>query len=185
MRRTVIAFLLLAAAATLAQGGAFTLAPVPSPGPLMGLPGTTVGWGFEVTYQADSNPDVWMALTGSDYFGGIAFGAYADLLAANFYVFGPTPGSVPVAWDGLGGGLGEFQIYPSTPVGLIPGTISVYYALFSEDPNVNPDSFLGEATFGPLQANVVATPEPGSALLLGAAALPIALAIRRRRARRA
>ncbi|MGD0013865.1 MAG: PEP-CTERM sorting domain-containing protein [Bryobacteraceae bacterium] len=186
MRRTILAFLFVAALATLAYGASITFVPIPSNGSVSGPPESVVGWGFELTYLSDAGPDAWMVLTDSSFDGSQRYGSYVDYLPSNFYVVGPGLGPLHVDWDPLlVAGLGEFDIDRTAPPGLITGNIHVNFALFSEDPNVNPDSFLASGTF-PVTVGVNVVPEPASVLLLGGAMLPFALAIwRRRKAHRA
>lgn len=183
MRRTILAFLLVMALGALAAGGSFVFEPLPSDGVLTGLSGTTAGWGFQLTYVPDAGVDIpsWIVLTDSSFTGSDRYGTYTDYLALNAYIFGPVPLFSMVAWDlSATAGLGQFAIDPLAPVGLIAGDILVNYSLFSEDPNINPDSFTGSGTFA-APAGVMATPEPASLLLLGGAMLPAAFAVWRRR----
>lgn len=182
MRRTLPKFLLVAAVATLSYGGTLQFTPIPSDGVISGLPGTEPGWGFEVDYIDNGTP-TWAILNASTFSGSQRFGTYIDFVSLNTYIFDPLTPSVRIGFDpSTFSGLGAFQIDPVAPFGLIPGSITIFYATFSQDPNdpaFDPGSFVGSFT-ATVNADVDVAPEPVSLLLLGAA-LPLAYVFRRRR----
>jgi len=151
---------------------------IPSGGTVAGLPGTVVGWGYDIT---NSDPSDWVLLNDSYVDGSLAtgtYGTYVDYISAdpNLIVIDPGSDSGPVPFSPGVSGVGEFDIDEFVPPLAITGDINIDYSVFSEDPNspsFDPSSFVTSGTLtAPAQVDVV--PEPASALLLGAALLPLA-----------
>ncbi|MBV8728867.1 MAG: hypothetical protein JO336_03570 [Acidobacteriia bacterium] len=172
--RQLVLVALLAALAVFAQADtvpALTL--IPPSGDVSSVPGSVVGWGFNVTYTA---PADWVVLTGSEFTGSTVYGNYVDYLSsptnAPFYVVGPSPESSTLTglWNPSStplSGLGEFDINPTALPGVsIPGDIVVHYSVFSgdpNDPNFNPftETVVPDATIS-APVDVVVTPEPAA-----------------------
>lgn len=170
-----------------------SIALLPSSGAVSGAPGSVVGWGFTLTYNAPSD---WVVLTGSEFTGSQVYGTYVDYLSlpsAPLYVAGPAPEPqiVTQPWNSsLQLGVGEFDIDSTAPSSIsITGDIVIHYSVFSQDPNnpnFDPDTstVVADATISdPVQVNI--SPEPGSLLLMSTALLPLAFTCKRRRLRQA
>ncbi len=156
-------------------------APVPAPtiqtipigGKLAGQPGSALGWGFTLTYNAPSD---WIVLNDSFFTGGQVYGTYNDYIVNQFIVAGPAPetASLDIPFSRGSTGLGEFDINRTGLIGAsITGNIVVDYDVFSQDPNspdFDPNSFVtaGQASI-PVAINI--TPEPATFGLIVVAAL--------------
>ena len=157
----------------------------PPGGVTAGTPGSTVGFGFQITNLTD-----FLLVTGSSFTPSSPLVTYTDYIGTNFIVVGPAPESPNVSQpfsSTAHTGVGAFSILGSAPVGVsVNGTLTVNYAIFSRSPNdplFDPDTDLvtADAAFSqPVTVNVA--PEPGTWWMLGAAA-PVVIAVRRRRTR--
>lgn len=126
--------------ATPAQAGPI-LTLNPTDGALRGLPGQTVGWGFELF-----NDEHFLVVTGADFPASLTIGSFIDFISQQFFVVGPTPevDSVTQVFDPVAlTGIGAFVIDPFAPIGgLARGLLTLTYDLFSRspnDPNFDPD----------------------------------------------
>ena len=188
-------YLLLATAAQAST--VFTLDP--EGGAITGAPGTTVGWGFSFTNDAD-----YAVMTGSLLCDASSsslplgclpltpnLGTYTDFLGSQFIVVGPSPESPTVAQafdNSLLTGMGSFTIDPSAS-GTANATMVLLYDLYSMSPNdpaFTPDSELsgGNLLTAPASITVqssTAVPEP--AMLPVAFAAILAGLLYRRRSR--
>jgi hypothetical protein len=156
-----------------------TLTLDPTDGSIVGAPGSTVGWGFTLT----NNGSNFAVVTSSDFCVGVitspcgnSLGTYTDLIAAQFFVVGPSPESsnFTQAFDNSAQtGVGSFLINLGA-TGSAIGQIVLTYDLFSVGPNsanFNPELdtvSAGNYLTAPASVTVgtVRTPEPGSFLLL-------------------
>jgi len=170
-----------------------TLTLDPTDGALTGLPGTTVGWGFTFTNDAD-----FAVITGTEFctsassdlpagclLADPSFGTYTDFAGSQFLVIGPSPETSPITqpFDNIGmTGMGSFAIDPSAS-GAVTGDIVVTYDLYSLSPN-DPDFTLddeisgGNVLIAPASITAgapTATPEPGLLPLLAAGLLGVVM----------
>jgi hypothetical protein len=152
-----------------------------APANLVGPAGSTVGWGFTVTNLGTD----FAVITGSDFCVGVisspcsnALGAYTDFIGSQFFVVGgsPEPSSVTQSFDNfLQTGFGSFLIN-SGATGSIAGKLVMSYDLFSVDPNatnfnpaldtVSVGNFLTASASVTVGTKTVATPEPGSLIMM-------------------
>jgi|SRR5579872_4666087 len=173
----------------LISGGAFgsSIALLPS-GTIPGSSGGVVGWGYDIS---NSTAD-WMVLNDSFVTGNLAsgtYGHYVDYIALNLIVINPGSSTGPVNWNsGSQSGTGEFDLAAFVPPNTaIPGSITVDYSLFSQDPNsgsFDPGSFDSAGVLSAtaqVNANFTAVPEPGSLAMVGTMLLVIAWSGWRRR----
>src|ERR1700730_8316574 len=166
--------------------GAPLLQLIPPSGTVSGGPGSTVGWGFTLTNNAN-----FVTVSGSDFCEGAilspcphAIGTYTDFIGQfNFIVAGPPPESSIVSQtfnQVTKTGVGSFRINPSALNGSVAaGQIVVTYDLFNlspNDPAFNP-ALNTISTGNRLLANarVNVTPEPGSWSLSAMAVVALAL----------
>ena len=186
--RPVLSTLLLGlgAAVSLSAGPILILAP---PGGLSGLPGSTVGWGFTITNDAD-----YIEITSSQFcVNPVNFplvcpspltGAYTDIISTppEDIIVGPPgalddPSSKTQTFDAIADtGIGSFAIGPGASAGDSDvGQIVLTYNLTDLDPNDPNAIVLGTDLV--LSANtsvtVTGTPEPATAALLAVALLTL------------
>ena len=196
MKQITFAILVAAALATSANPAPIpSVTLLPSNGSVAGNPGSVVGWGFTLTYNAPSD---WVVLTGSEFTGSPVYGTYVDYLSlsnAPLYLAGPAPESSVITQPWISSsnpplGLGEFDINSTAPGGThISGDILIHYSVFSQDPNdpnFDPDTstVVADATLSnPVGVNV--SPEPASVVTVSAALSLCALARLRSAARAA
>jgi hypothetical protein len=176
--------LLLIVLSTVGQGAKLSLPPSAT---VQAQAGDTVGWGYLLTDNRG-----YSVPTFSEFTPDSAFGLYFDFvsLPQNFVVVTPVAAGGEFYNQTNETGAGEFFTDPTTPDGtVIHGTITLHYDLYSNNPDVNPDSFVsGDNT---VSANVAITvtglqetPEPVTFGLMGVALGLLAsrrLAHRRRR----
>lgn len=153
--------------------------------PLVGAPGTTVGWGFTLT-----NTTNYIVVYQVSFLTNPAPNTFADLLGPQFLVLGGANTSVTQAYDPINSlGLGTYSIAPATPTGLITGQLGYSYDEYSSDPNdpnFDPDaSFLASNTLFVnatvnVQNRTPEVPEP-STWALALTGLAAAVALQRRR----
>jgi hypothetical protein len=165
-----------------------TFALVPSSGTISGNSGDVVGWGYDVT---NTDPANWLVLDDSFVSGSLAsgtFGTYNDYIASNFIVIDPSQSTGVVTFSQGSSGMGEFDVDAIVPPNTtIPGSISLDYSLFSQDPNsptFDPNSLVSSGTVSAtaeVDVNTSTAPEPGSMWLIIASLLPIAWVVRQRR----
>jgi len=166
-----------------------SLALVPSGGTVAGLPGSTVGFGYDID---NPDPNNYVVLNDSFVTGDLAsgtFGTYIDYVALQFIVIDPNTDTGPVPFAQGSAGLGEFDMDLFVPIPTeIPGGISVDYSIFSTDPNspnFDPNSFITSGTLTATAEVDAAVPEPASVFLVGSLLLPLAFLALRRRQRHA
>lgn len=116
----------------------------PLDGAISGAPGSTIGWGFNL-----SNDENFLVVTSVLFEPDTALGTFADFIsAANFFVVGPT-NSGSTVWAqtfnaSMQTGVGSFFINPDATVGSVAsGDMTLTYDLFSRSPldaNFNPDT---------------------------------------------
>jgi hypothetical protein len=180
IRLIAIALLLTIALAGVSRANSVPTLTV-SPANLVGPAGSNVGWGFTVTNLGTD----FAIITGSDFCVGAitspcsnSLGTYTDLIGSQFFVVGPTPeaNSVSQPFDNSAQtGFGSFLINLAAS-GSVTGELVMSYDLFTVDPNAaNFDPSLDTASVGNLLTSaasvtvgpkIVATPEPGSLMLL-------------------
>ena len=155
-------------------GTVFTADPIN--GVITGAPGQIIGWGFTIT-----NDTNFVVPTSSEFDpGNPLVGTYMDFIPFQFFVIGPAPESstATAAFDAnTQSGLGSFAILPGAPLGLLSGTLTLTYDVFSvspNDPNFDPDADLiavNQILSVPAGVDVEVTPEPASFFMLGAGGL--------------
>ena len=163
----------MGAAVSLLATPTFTLTPS---GDVSGIPGSTVGWGFTITNDAD-----YMEITSSQYcVGPFLFPVcnsspqYNDFISANGTIVGPPGGTDPSTVSqnfdpNAMTGVGSFAI--TALDGGDQGQIVLTYELFDLDPN-DPNAMPldnGQEQVLSANASVTVTPEPGTAGLMVAA----------------
>ena len=185
-------------------------APTPAlsllPADVSGFPGQTVGWGFQVINNSDTD---WLEITNSFFCQlgadpisndctmnpfGPALGVYTDYAGKDGIVLAPFEqgmdsfASFPFSPGNPGNGVGQYAIFGNAMPGTDMGNIFLTYKLFIGDPRNGgtPDT---ENDPGNLSVSAAAsvtvnpTPEPATFLLAGVAL--VALARLRRRVRQA
>ena len=167
---------------------------------LVGLPGQTVGWGFQAVSEILTGPPVgggqeWITFTGSLLLteSNPSIGSYVDLIGSlggpENFVLPPGYGAWNVPFDfGQFLGLGVYFIEPQVVPGAVnSGIIRVLYERWSDDPNVcsecNPGSGELDLAFSVTVTDELPEPipEPGTWALVGGAWM-VLLGLRRRRA---
>lgn len=172
----------------LTAGASIMIDPDPVSGAVHGLPGSTVGWGVNV-----SNTDpYYIQFTGVSFNSSASWGTFQDYLANLGSVVIAPLSSFSAAFNSLSQtGLGEFAIDPAAVGGWsASGTIDIWYSIFLVDPNsglFNPDTDIvaeNLQTSLPVSMSVdlesSPTPEPAT-LLLASAGLAGLAALRRKR----
>jgi MYXO-CTERM domain-containing protein len=178
---------LVAASAGVSQA-ATVLTLNPPSGDITGVPGETVGWGFDLS----SDPTDWTTITAVTpiFETNPGLGSFLDFFSPQG---GPVNGSLaPGAPDWVESfdstafsGFGSYTIDPAAQIGNSDsGVFLVQYEQFNGDPAVCPSCFVSSGTF--LQNfSVTATPEPsGFVMALMGAALVWLPSRRRRRSRK-
>jgi hypothetical protein len=149
-----------------------------TPANLVGPAGSTVGWGFTL---ANLGTD-FAVVTGSNFCVGLIcsnpLGTYTDFIGSQFFVVGgsPEPNSVTQSFDNFAQtGFGSFLINPAA-TGSVTGKLVMSYDLFNVDPNaMNFDPTLDTVSLGnfltadasiTVGTKTVATPEPGSLIMM-------------------
>lgn len=149
----------------------------PADGAIVGLAGSTVGWGFTLV----NNGSNFAVVTSSDFCVGVvtspcgnSLGTYTDFIAAQFFVVGPSPetSSFTQAFDNNSQtGVGSFLLNLNA-TGSAFGQIVLTYDLFTVSPNsASFDPGLDTLSVGnylttPASVTVAPVPEPGSLFLL-------------------
>ncbi len=167
------------AAVSLSAGPVLTLTPS---GALIGTPGSTVGWGFTITNDAD-----YVEITSAQYCvnpvnfpvvcNSSALGIFTDFISqVNDVIVGPPggtdPSSVSQNFDSIAQtGVGSFAINNSAPIGAGDlGQIVLTYNLTSLDPNDPNAVSLGTDLVFAADASITVSegdmPEPGTAGLM-------------------
>ena len=169
----------------------------PSSGVVHGQPGSTVGWGFTVTWTGTNN---WLSFTGTSlgsatspetncsimasYTGpGCPAGGYTDMLGLQGGPtdFGMAPGTTwTQAFDGVSNGVGAYAISADPSLLLTgasdTGQITFNFDIYSGNPNVDGvTAYPGYSYYGSTTAFSVtvdapgqSAPEPDTFALLGA-----------------
>jgi hypothetical protein len=152
----------------------------PADGFLNLFPGDTSGWGFHVVDRGG-----FMVLTSSFFIPDSPFGNYTDYISLpqNFYVISPFS-TLDVPFDAASQqGLGEFNVFPSTPSGTeIDGTLFLLYDLYFKDPRIDP-TLSGGGIILTADVGIRVVPEPVTFALAGMALLGF-LGVSRFRGRR-
>jgi hypothetical protein len=166
------------AAVSLSAGPVLTLTPS---GDLIGTPGTTVGWGFTITNDAD-----YAQITSAQYCvkpvnfplvcNSSALGIFTDFIGPSGIVVGPPggtdPSSVSQNFDTIAlTGIGSFAIDNAAPIGAGDlGQIVLTYNLTTLDPNDPNAVSLGTDLVFAADASITVSdgnmPEPGTAGLM-------------------
>lgn len=168
---------------------------------LVGLPGQTVGWGFQAVSEILTGPPVedgqeWITFTGSFLLteSNPSIGSYVDLIGSlggpENFVLPPGYGAWNVPFDfNQFLGLGVYFVEPQVVPGAVnSGIIRVLYERWSDDPNLCSECNLGSGELD-LAFSVTVTdelpepiPEPGTWALVGGSCL-VLLGFRRHRAK--
>src|ERR1035437_4582790 len=138
-------------------------------GALSGAPGSTHGWGFELTNTLN-----YVVITGSGFDATQNAGdvIYTDFIGPNFIVVGAPGSTVAQSFDPVAMlGVGSLAISPSASLGdIVSGQLVLTLDVYSVNPN--------DLTFDPIadllasgqqissNANVIVTPQPQSWLLV-------------------
>lgn len=167
---------LLGSAALSATG--ITFSPIPPSGQISGLPGETIGWGFDITPDSTD----WIAVTGSIWLfeTNPAIGFYTDFIGLQGgplggYLQPLTPNWLQLFDNSLSTGLGSFTIDGAAPLGAsTSATLRILFERYSDNPTVCNNCFLeGGSADLQLTVNVAeptaAVPEPATYSLLAAA----------------
>lgn len=165
MTRKIALLVCIFVLATSISAQALTLTLNPVGGSISGVPGSTVGWGYTVTN--DSAID-WVTIGGGSNFSTLETWVtnYQDFTQFNFQVLAPGASFTQVYDALLLTGIGSIDIDSlATPGWVASGTIDFYYNLFNGDPNSGGID-LGVQLIQ-ADADVTATPEPGTIMLLG------------------
>lgn len=173
-------------------GPVLTLTPV---GSLSGQPGATVGWGFQITNDADyieitsagfclspvSFPACTLPTTGlfTDFISG-----YNDIIVG--YPGGTDPATVEQPFDPIAfTGIGSFAIDPGAAIGAADiGAIVLTYDVFDKDPNASGANKLATDQVLTADASVEvvnSSPEPATFGILGLGLAGLAVIARRGR----
>lgn len=116
----------------------------PLGGAISGLPGSTIGWGFNL-----SNTENYLVVTNAAFEPATTLGTFTDFISAsNFFVVGPAPSASTVWAQSFNmasqTGIGSFAIDAgATPGSGASGQIVLSYDLFSRSPLdalFNPDT---------------------------------------------
>jgi hypothetical protein len=183
---TVASFALCAAAQA-----ATSLTLDPAGGSLSGLPGASVGWGFQLF-----NDENFLVVTSAEFSAPATIGSFTDYIAAaNFFAVGPGPSS-SIVWaqkfdPAQSTGIGGFLIDAGVPLGTVAsGHVVLTYDLYARNPMdaaFDPDTDTlsnGNVLKQPATitvGSVPVIPEPGTWALMLAGAAMIGLRARRRR----
>lgn len=161
----------------------------PLGGAISGLPGSTIGWGFNL-----SNSENYLVVTSAVFEPATALGTFTDFISAsNFFVVGPAPNASTVWAQSFNAvtqtGIGSFAIDAGAAGGSVAsGQIVLTYDLFSRSPLdalFNPDTdTLSNGNLLTAQASVGVTgtvvPLPGAVWLFGSALAGLVSFARRR-----
>ena len=160
----------------------------PLDGAISGKPGSTIGWGFNL-----SNDENFLVVTSVLFEPDTALGTFTDFIsAANFFVVGPA-NSGSTVWAqtfnaGLQTGVGSFFITPDTAIGSVAnGDMVLTYDLFSRSPldvNFNPNTDTlsnGNVLTATASVTVSPVPEPQTYAMLLAGLGLLGFVIHRRK----
>jgi len=170
--------LLLALSAMCSASPILNVTPSPD---ITGTPGDFAGWGYTMQDTAG-----YAVPTFSEFDGSPSSGLYIDFvsLGSNFVVVPPSGPPQGQDFDPVNQtGLGEFYIFPADS-DTITGTLILHYDLYSNDPNIDPGSFISGDNTVSADVSITLeqssdTPEPGAASL-ALVGLILCLAARRR-----
>jgi hypothetical protein len=167
---------LLGAAALSASGVTFSA--IPLSGQISGLPGETIGWGFDIA----SDNDDWIAITSSIWLfeSNPTIGFYTDSIGLQGgpqagYLQPLSPNWLQFFDNSLNTVLGSFTIDNAAPLGgSTTATLRILFERYSDDPTVCTSCFLsGDSADLQLTVNVAepsaAIPEPGTYTLFATA----------------
>jgi hypothetical protein len=164
--------ILLLTIAAAAAAGPITL--IPQDGTIAGLAGSTVGWGFQLPADAVN----WISITGVVTLGedNPALGVFTDFISPqggpDFGALAPAGPAWEQNFDAANfQGFGSYTIDPGAIAGdHNSGTFLVLYETFTDNPATCGSCFDSSGTaFLDFRVDVVAAPEPGTALLAGLA----------------
>lgn len=158
----------------------------PLGGAISGLPGSTIGWGFNL-----SNDQNYLVVTSAAFAPATALGTFTDFISAsNFFVVGPAPNANPVWAQSFDAatqtGIGSFTLGAgAAPGSVVSGQIVLTYDLFTRSPLdalFNPDTdTLSNGNLLTANASVVTVvPLPAAVWLLGSAVVGLVGFARRR-----
>ena len=115
---------------------------------LSGAPGATVGWGFQITNDANyiEITSASFCLSPWPYSASPTTGSFTDFISGHNDIIvgfpgGTDPATVAQAFDPIAfTGIGSFAIDPGAPIGAADvGAIVLTYNVFDEDPYSGPD----------------------------------------------
>jgi len=157
----------------------------PMGGAISGLPGSTIGCGFNL-----SNTENYLVVTSAAFESATTLGTFTDFISAsNFFVVGPAPNASTVWAQTFNAttqtGIGSFTIDPGAAWGSVAsGQIVLSYDLFSRSPVdalFNPDTdTLSNGNLLTASASVTVVPLPAAVWLFGSALVGLAGFARRR-----
>jgi len=157
----------------------------PMGGAISGLPGSTIGWGFNL-----SNTENYLVVTSAAFESATTLGTFTDFISAsNFFVVGPAPNASTVWAQTFNAttqtGIGSFTIDPGAAWSSVAnGQIILSYDLFSRSPVdalFNPDTdTLSNGNLLTASASVTVVPLPAAVWLFGSALVGLAGFARRR-----
>lgn len=177
IKRLFLSIIILTSSVFYSIGQAATLLqPTPLDGVLYGEPGSTIGWGFMLSNDAN-----YLVVTSATFESITSLGTFTDFISAsNFFVVGPSP-TASTTWsqsfdESLQTGIGAFTIDPGATIGSIAnGQITLSYDLFSRSPLdslFNPDTdTLSNGNLLMADASIAVVPLPVSALLFSSGLL--------------
>ena len=160
---------------------------------LSGAPGATVGWGFQITNDANyiEITSASFCLSPWPYCASPTTGSFTDFISGHNDIIvgfpgGTDPATVAQAFDPIAfTGIGSFAIDPGAPIGAADvGTIVLTYNVFDADPNDPGANTLATDQVLTAVANVEvasSTPEPATFGVFGLGLVGLAAVGRRGR----
>ena len=180
MKKSILVVALAVGAANPGIGATlFTFSSVPVL--VSGASPSTVGWGYSITNQDDTN---WFLVDTLNTLTGFAIGTL-DTSMFDFPAVGPNA-TVLMSWTLNTAGLAQLLINPGVALGNYTGSLEILGTWYDGDPFSGGNPINGLQTNAATNISVVVIPEPTTLSLTGAGIIAVvALAQRRRRRNRA